>query len=138
MMRSWYIYPEDGTETRGGSYVRVYENGFQVDLHDLQPYGQYSSHNIVDRQEFIDCLNHNKLPKQVATSPHYKGAHFEYAFIDYQNEELLTTEAWKEYENSELEIKDYDPNWPALYKEEARKIKVSVIRVKLPAVIFTA
>lgn len=96
--------------------VRVFQDGFYIDSCELEDFKH-------SRETFIDTIKQNKLPVDILNSANYPGENVDYCF-DYKDNELGTTLAWRNYESKQVELKEYDPDWANLYRNEYENILV--------------
>lgn len=117
-MPTWTIQSKTQTaKNRQQKVVWIFNNGFYIELCELEEL-QYP-----ERQAFINSIQQNKLPVALLKSSNYPGDDVDYCFEDRQKEYGVTL-AWRNYESEQVELKEYDPEWPNLYQQEYKKIVV--------------
>ncbi|CAF1539015.1 unnamed protein product, partial [Adineta ricciae] len=70
---------------------------------------------------FIESIQRKKLPQELVKTPEHSDDECDYYFEDMTGEQY-TSLSWDSYESQQVELQEYNPQWPNLFQQEYEEI----------------
>ncbi|CAF1668254.1 unnamed protein product, partial [Adineta ricciae] len=116
-MPTWTVISKKQNERcRRQRTVWIFKNDFYVEHSSrIEKYQQGGN------RAFIESIKQNKSPQELVKTPEQSDDECDYYFEDMTGEQY-TSLSWDSYESQQVELQEYNPQWPNLFQQEYEEI----------------